>query len=182
MRTIRALLAGAGTRRPAVLAALCGLSALASGAQARDSLGVFGTWGAFRDPGVPRCYAIAMADPSTTTERASAERERQPYVAIGSWPVRAERNQFHARLSRQSAPGARAMLAIGGAHFTLAGSGSEAWSQDRQMDAAIVAAMRSARSMRVSSRDTKGRPFVDVYPLAGAATAMDAATLACARG
>lgn len=181
MRTIRALLAGTGPLKPALFAALGGLAALATAAQARDSLGMFGTWGAFRDPGVPRCYAVAMAEPAAA-ERATAERERQPYVAIGSWPARAERNQFHARLSRQTSPGARAMLAIGGAHFTLSGSGSEAWSQNRQMDAAIVAAMRSARSMRISSRDTKGRPFVDVYALAGAATAMDAATLACARG
>ena len=28
---------------------------------ARDSLGMFSTWGAFRDPAVPRCYAVAMA-------------------------------------------------------------------------------------------------------------------------
>lgn len=185
MRTIRAPFVRPGARWVGLLlgllSGLCGLTVLSVPADARDSLGMFSTWGAFRDPGVPRCYAIAMADPATT-ERAAAERERQPYVAIGSWPVRAERNQFHARLSRRSTPGARAMLAVGGTHFTLAGSGSEAWSQDRKMDAAIVAAMRSARSMRVSSRDTKGRPFVDVYPLAGAATAMDAATLACARG
>ena len=41
------------------------LLALASPLAARDSLGVFGQWGAFRDPDVPRCYAIAKAQPST---------------------------------------------------------------------------------------------------------------------
>jgi len=35
------------------------IAAFATPAQARDSLGVFESWGAFRDPSVPRCYAIA---------------------------------------------------------------------------------------------------------------------------
>ena len=37
------------------------LLALAVPLSAKDSLGVFSDWGAFRDPAVPRCYAIAMA-------------------------------------------------------------------------------------------------------------------------
>lgn len=49
------------------------------------------------------------------------------------------------------------------------------------MDAAIVAAMRSARSMNVSARDARGRRFADSYALDGGATAMDAATIGCAR-
>ena len=49
------------------------------------------------------------------------------------------------------------------------------------MDAAIVAAMRSAGAMSVSARDAAGRRFTDRYSLAGAATAMDAATVGCAR-
>ncbi|MBC2667945.1 hypothetical protein H7F53_02150 [Novosphingobium piscinae] len=151
------------------------LAAVAGPAVARDSLGLFGGWGAFRDAGVPRCYAIALADPSAMS------RERQPYAAIGTWPRRGERNQVHFRLSRQIGSGAKPVLAINGQRLTLAGSGGDAWSADRRMDAAIVAAMRSAGSMRVSARDGRGRPFVDVYTLAGAATAMDAATLGCAR-
>lgn len=143
---------------------------------ARDHLGIYGQWGAFRDPAVPRCYAIAMADPP------AAERERQPYLAIGTWPRRGVRNQFHARLSRQLAGPAHAVLAIDGQHFTLTGNGIDAWGLDKRMDAAIVAAMRSARTLRISGRDQRGRPFVDLYPLEGAATAMDAATLGCAAG
>lgn len=171
---------GPGPVRPRALALAVSALALAlspgEAAQARDSLGIFDTWAAFRDPAVPRCYAIAMPEPS------AAARERQGYAAIGSWPARGERNQVHFRLSRTLGRGSRPMLAIDGQHLALAGSGSDAWSVDKRMDAAIVAAMRSARSMRISARDTGGRPFVDVYPLSGAATAMDAALLGCARG
>ena len=72
-------------------------------------------------------------------------------------------------------------MSIGGTRFVLAGGGGDAWAQDKAMDAAIVAGMRSARSMTVSSRDARGRRFSDTYVLEGAATAMDAATLGCAR-
>ena len=49
------------------------------------------------------------------------------------------------------------------------------------MDAAIVAAMRSAQSMTIRATDSRGRRFSNTYSLSGAATAMDAATLACSR-
>lgn len=161
---------------PAILfAALAAAAVLPAPAAARDSLGVFGSWGAFRDPAVPRCYAIAQALPS------QAERQFQPYAAIGTWPRRGERGQVHFRLSRRLALGARVTLSLGGQRFALSAGGAEAWAADKRMDAAIVAAMRSARTMNVSARDERGRSFGNSYDLAGAATAMDSATLACAR-
>ena len=156
-------------------AALCLTLTVASPAMARDSLGMFGAWGAFRDPAVPRCYAIAMAEPSTR------ERDYQPYAAIGSWPRQALRGQVHLRLSRKLAPDSRIVLSLGGQRFDLVGGGGDAWAADRRMDAAIVAAMRSAASMTVSARDAAGRNFSNTWPLAGAATAMDAAAIGCAR-
>ena len=69
----------------------------------------------------------------------------------------------------------------GGQRFELTGAGSDAWARDRRMDAAIVAAMRSAATMTVNARDRTGRRFSDSYRLDGAATAMDAATVGCAR-
>ncbi len=147
----------------------------ATPAQARDSLGVFSNWGAFRDPAVPRCYAIAMAQPSTL------QRDFQPYADVGTWPRQQTRNQVHFRLSRRMAPGSPITLSLGGQRFALVGGGSDAWAADKRMDAAIVAAMRSAREMTVSARDAQGRGFSNTWQLAGAATAMDAATIGCAR-
>jgi hypothetical protein len=138
-------------------------------------LGVFGEWAAFRDPAVPRCYAIAMAAPS------ALQRDFQPYAAVGTWPRRQVRGQVHFRLSRRLQPGAPIVLTLGGARFTLRGGGGDAWAVDRRMDAGIVAAMRSAREMTVSAKGADGRGFSNTWQLAGAATAMDAATVACAR-
>jgi hypothetical protein len=152
------------------------LTLVASPLAAKDSLGVFGQWGAFRDPQVPRCYAIAEADAETDTRR-----ERTPFASVGTWPKRAVRGQLHFRLSRDLATSPRITLAIGAQRFTLTGGGGDAWSKDQTMDAAIVAAMRSAESMSVSATDQAGRRFTDRYNLDGAATALDAATVGCAR-
>ncbi|MFM5931652.1 MAG: invasion associated locus B family protein [Novosphingobium sp.] len=143
-------------------------------AQARDNLGVYGKWAAFRDPNIPRCYAIAMAEPS------QRQRDFQPYAAIGTWPKKNERGQVHFRLSRNLAAGSRIVLSISGQQFALSGGGGDAWATDRRMDAAIVAAMRSAREMTVSARDASGNGFSNTYRLEGAATAMDAAQIGCA--
>ena len=114
--------------------------ALAAPLAARDSLGMYGAWGAFRDPQVPRCYAIAKAQAS------SSARDYQPYASVGSWPRRAIRGQVHLRLSRALAQRPNIRLALGDQRFELTGGGGDAWARDRAMDAAIVAAMRSAGS------------------------------------
>ena len=45
----------------------------------------------------------------------------------------------------------------------------------------FIAAMRSERSMSVEALARNGGAFADTYRLAGAATAIDAAALACRR-
>ena len=140
---------------------------------AKDSLGVFGEWGAFRDPQVPRCYAIAVPE----TQRP----EQAPYASIGTWPRKQVRGQVHVHLSRMMAAHSSIRVALGSARFDLTGGGADAWAQDRRMDAAIVAAMRSASTMWVTAVDHAGHRFSDKYSLEGAATAMDAATVGCAR-
>ena len=150
------------------------LALMAAPALARDSLGMFETWGAFRDANEPRCYAIAKAMPSTM------QRDYQPYADVAIWPRRGVRGQIHFRLSRRLLAGVNIVLTIGDQRFELTGGGGDAWATDRRMDAGIVAAMRSALSMTISARDASNRGFSNTYPLAGAATAMDAAAIGCA--
>jgi len=156
---------------------LAGLALVVAAAPlaAKDSLGVFENWGAFRDPGAGRCYAIAMPEPSR------AARDYRAFASVGTWPKRGVRGQVHFRLSRKLAAQPAIALAVGGQRFSLTGGGGDAWAQDRAMDAAIVAALRSAGSLSISARDARGRRFTDRYDLSGAATAMDAATVGCAR-
>lgn len=147
---------------------------VASPALARDTLGVFEHWAAFRDPAVPRCYALAKAEDS------KLQRDYQPYADVGSWPKRGVRGQVHFRLSRKFDGKAPITLAVGGQKFALVGGGGDAWAADARMDAAVVAAMRSAGQMTVAARGVDGKGFSNTFPLAGAASAMDAAALGCA--
>jgi hypothetical protein len=163
-------------KRALLLPALLPIALVFTGtpALARDSLGMFGTWGAFRDGAVPRCYAIAMAEPGHGPHTFTA------YADVGTWPKRALRGQVHLRLSRRIDTGRPVTLSIGGQRIKLSAGGGDAWAPSPREDAAITAAMRSAGTMTVYARDTAGKAFSDSYQLAGAATAMDAAMLGCA--
>jgi len=149
---------------------------IAAPAQARDSLGIWSDWGAFRDPGVPRCYAIAMA-----YESSGRVNQTQPYLSIGIWPKRGVRGEVHVRLSRQPAANAPVTMAVGSERFALMAGAGNAWAQDKRMDAAIIAAMRSSGEIAISGRAADGRAFRDLYHLDGASSAMDAAALGCAQ-
>lgn len=153
--------------------ALLPIIALATPLAAKDSLGVFGNWGAFRDTEVPRCYAIGAAQESR------APRQFDPYASVGTWPSDRVRGQVYFRLSRELREESKVSLTVGNRSFSLRGRGDDAWAEDVRMDAAIVAEMRAANSMHVTARDQQGRRFTDRYSLNGAATALDAATVGC---
>ena len=155
--------------------ALIAAPGISGATHARESLGLYSDWAAFRDPVIPRCYAIAKALPS------KLDRDYEPYAAVGTWPKRSARNQVHFRMSRKLARNPRLTLRIGGKSFTLTGGGGDAWAADRKMNAAILAAMRSARRMTVSASGANGKRFSNTWRLPGAASAMDAAAIGCAK-
>ncbi|MBO9574450.1 MAG: hypothetical protein J7494_01815 [Sphingobium sp.] len=150
--------------------------ALAAPVLARDVLGVFGRWGAFRDAREGRCFAIAEP-----IDWQSPKRPWAPFASIGYWPRQGVRGQVNLRLSRALQHDKGATLVLGGKRFTLDGGGSDVWAKDRRDDAAIVAALRSGGAMSVHGRAQNGQSFIDHYELRGAATAIDAAALGCAR-
>lgn len=145
------------------------LALLAAPLAAKDSLGVYSGWAAFRDAEVPRCYAIAQSNGAT-----------KGYASVGTWPSRDVRGQLHVRLSREARANASVRLAVGNRRFDLIAQGQDAWAADKAMDAAIIAAMRSASRLSVSATAAGGARFTDRYALEGAATAMDAALVGCA--
>jgi hypothetical protein len=159
-------------RRLSLLA--CTLTALAATpASARDTLGVFGSWGAFRDYRPTRC--IAIAEPADRLREGKWRR----FAAISYFPDRGIRGQLNIRLRSRKLRGAPVFVTIGEHRFRLIAGGSDAWAPSPRHDAAIVAAMRSGSSMSVETRAADGRAFADVYRLRGAATAIDAAALGC---
>ena len=155
---------------------LLSVVALASPVAAqRESLGVFSLWGAFQEKKARRCFAIA--------EPANRRRPdgSRAYGAVGYWPGRGVRGQVHFRLGTVKRPGSAVLLKIDDRTFQLLGGEADAWAQDARADAEIVAAMRSGVAMTVETRSVRGALVRDHYGLAGAATAIDAAAIACAR-
>ncbi len=151
------------------------LLAVAAATDARDTIGVYRNWGAFRDADPARCFAIAQ--PVAAGGRSGG------FASVATWvgngPGRGLRNSVSIRLSRIRDRSAGVTLTVGERRFDLAANSRDAFATDRASDRALVAALRAGRSMSVEAVAQGGRPFADVYSLAGAATAIDAAALAC---
>jgi hypothetical protein len=145
---------------------------LAAPLAARESLGVYESWAAFKDARPLRCYAIAKAQGKVPAPG---------YATVSMWPDKGVRGAVHVVLSREVAAKGTVRLSVGDKRFTLIAKGRNAWASDARGDAAIIAALRSANMMSVTAPSAKGGSFTDRYTLAGAATAIDAATVGCAK-
>ena len=144
---------------------------------------MFSDWGAFRDASVPRCYAIADG---RTPSRLSA-RFRTLCASIGNMARTAELRGTGplpplATNCRRRQPRSRSRIGRQELHALAGGGGRCLGARTARMDAAILAAMRSAtRHDDPRHRHSRAAASRTAYSLAGAATAMDAATLACSR-
>ena len=137
----------------------------------RRPLGTWYFWGAFREN--ERCFAIA--EPIQVGDGA------RPFASVGWWPGRGLSGQLHVRLSREKRQGSAVLLRIDGRTFQLISGVQDAWAPDARADAEIVGAMRAGVEMSIETRGTRGGIVRDLYRLRGAATAIDAAAIACRR-
>lgn len=151
------------------------LLALTSAAAAqRRPLGVYGEWAAFQEKGGEPCFAVA--------EPLAGRREgSRTFAALASWRSLGVGSQVYFRLRQPKRPGSAILLRIDDRTFQLVGGGVDAWAPDARADAGIVAAMRTGMTMTIETRSAAGAPIRDRYALRGAATAIDAAALACVR-
>jgi hypothetical protein len=150
------------------------LLSLATSVGARDALGAFDSWGAFRDPTPLHCFAIA--EPV-----ASSGGKWRPFASVAHWPDKNIRSQLHMRLSHERRAGAAVVLTVDDRRWALVSGKYDAWGPTSAHDAYIIAKIRAGRSMSVSSVGVNGAAFADTYRLKGAATAIDAAALGCAK-
>ena len=151
---------------------LAGMIIAAPAAAQQQSLGVFGLWGAFAAKA--RCYAIS--EPLQPRRAATA----RAFASVGWFPAHGVRGQVHIRFAEPKRQGSAVLLRIDERTFQLIGGGHDAWAPDARTDAEIVAAMRSGLEMRVETRNARGGLMREGFALRGAATALDAAAIACA--
>lgn len=158
------------TMRMSIAAALLAGASIASAATAPSIVAAAGRWAALKGPS--HCEAASLSE-------LPASRSREQGRASLSFDRRSRHGEMAVKLSKPARPGSSVMLTISDTPFLLAGRGSMAWSRGPAQEAAIIAAMRQASSMRIEARSIGGGRFVDRYLLAGAPTAIDAAA-ACA--
>jgi len=138
-----------------------------------EAVGIYGQWGSFQRKAPRSCYAIAAP------QRVRRDLGWKPFATVAYWPERRIRAQLHIRLSREKRPGSAVLLRIDDRTFQLVASKIDAWAPNAAADAEIVAAMRTGVDMRVDTRAASGMIVRDTYSLRGAATAIDAAAIAC---
>lgn len=140
----------------------------------KQSLGIFSLWGSFRDGG--RCWAVA--EPEGAARRAGG----RAFASVAWAGSGGPRGQVSFRLARPKRQGSAVLLRIDDRLFQLVGGGDTVWAENARADAEVVAAMRIGVQMTLETRAEDGRALHDSYALRGAATAIDAAAIACARG
>jgi hypothetical protein len=149
------------------------LAALATAADARGTVAFAGGAWAAIDRGAS-CEALSRS------QRIAPKDKVQAVAGLTFTPDHRRWGEFHARLSRMPRGDASVMLQVGDQPFLLVTRDGWAWSRGPLQAEAIIAAMRSAASMRIESHDERGVRFSDPYLLDGAPTAIDAAAARCA--
>lgn len=156
----------------AFAAALACVAAPQPAAASAQLLFARGNWAALRFGA--RCEARSRP--------VSSSREGAPsgYAGIAFDSGPGVHGQVYVRLSRPPRAGSAVLLTVGSQPFLLFARGEWAWSRSREQSLEIIAAARVSADLRVESRDSSGRRFVDRYGLSDAPTAIDAAAAACA--
>jgi hypothetical protein len=152
---------------PAILMALGPCLAAA----APQPIGQYGRWGAFRTADGASCYAIARPERSGRRDKA--------YLTISAWPARRLFRQVHVRFRERGVE--EAALSVGGRRFPLITAAMDGWPASPAEGQQIARLLREGGLARITARINRRRTS-DVYMLAGVASAIDAADLACLRG
>ena len=122
----------------------------------------------------------AVCEALSRSPRAVPKDQPKPNAGFAFTPDHRRWGEFHAQLSRPARAGSSVILQVGSQPFLLVAQGGWAWSTGPAQEEALIAAIRSATSMRIEARDVSGHRFADPYMLDGAPTAIDAAAARCA--
>jgi hypothetical protein len=140
-------------------------------AMAKETIAVFGEWGAFRDKrGSTVCYVVSA--PVTSSGKGRAV----PQLVVSIWP----RQNIGVQVMAGTGTVAQsASISIGGRSFKLSTRGEGGWLPDRDADNQALAALAASGTATVSGRSARGNRFNDSYALTGFSDAWAAAQKAC---
>jgi Invasion associated locus B (IalB) protein len=165
-----------------VAAALFAFTAVVAQAQAPGnptSLGASGDWEAFtyEAEGSKVCYVYSAPKKSESNKKAAA---RGPiYFMVTHWPGKKVKAQPSTFIGYTFKEGSDVKLTIDTRDFILYPVDNMAWTDKAETERAIIAAMKSGKSMSVSGTSAKGTITKDSYSLSGISAAMDTIDGAC---
>jgi hypothetical protein len=140
---------------------------LAPPALAKDSLGLFGDWGAFKQRG--SCYA-------TTASRSDAQgRKASAFLTVTLWAG----NRSPQVMVGLGTNAKSAKLSAGGQGFTPSIRGDAAWMPDSRGDQLLIQALSASSSATVSMISPRNNRLTDRYSLKGFNDAWRAAQAGC---
>ncbi len=144
------------------------VSALASPATARENLGVFGNWGAFKERGA--CYAIAVPTQSEAGKRS------EPYITVSQFLPAGSAPQI---MVATGASSRTVSVRAGGQNFRPTVRNESAWMPDSRGDQLMIQAFMASSSVNVEITTARGNHLFDRYALTGFGDAWKTAQAAC---
>lgn len=144
------------------------VAAIASPAVARENLGVFGDWGAFKDRGA--CYAISAPT------RGDFGKRSDPYITVSQFKSPGGEPQIMVAVG---ASAHSVSVRAGGQGFKPNVRNDTAWMPDSRGDQAMIKAFQSANSVSVDITTARGNRLTDHYSLVGFGEAWKAALAVC---
>lgn len=139
-----------------------------SPATARETIGVFGDWGAFKQRDT--CYTTAAPAQSTGARKGAA------YLTVSIWPGQASAPQV---MIAAGTAVTTVTLRVAEQGFHPVVRGDAAWMPDSHGDQLLIAALAAANSLSIEYSSRRGRIFTDRYSLNGFNAAWKAAIAAC---
>jgi hypothetical protein len=162
-----------------VAAALVGasLSVQAQTPENPTSLGASADWEAFtyEAEGSKVCYIYSQPKKS---EPATAKRG-PIYFMITHWPSKKVKAQPSTFIGYNFKEGSDVKLSVDTKSFNLYPVENMAWTDKVETEKAILAALKSGKSMTISGTSAKGTATKDTYSLSGMSAAMAAIDAAC---
>ncbi|MDD5587394.1 MAG: invasion associated locus B family protein [Alphaproteobacteria bacterium] len=151
----------------------------APAAAARETLGKFGYWTAFRlaEGGQSVCYMSLTAHPPQAKKPKG--RRGDVVLMITQRPADSSTDVVSYTAGMKFKPASEAVITIDSKKFSLFTQGDTAWSRDASTDHALAAAIRNGASMNVTGVAAQDALITDTLNLKGAFAAYVAVNKAC---
>jgi Invasion associated locus B (IalB) protein len=153
------------------------VAAIAQTPESPTSLGKSGDWEAFTYDAADSKVCYVFSAP-TKSEPKTAKRN-PVYFMITHWPSRKVKSQPSTFIGYTFKDASAVGLSIEGKKFDLYPVGDMAWTDKAETEKAILAAMKSGKSMTIKGTSARGTETTDTYSLAGISSAMDKIDNAC---